>query len=379
MEEFVDRSRLQRLYSYSVRASEHAPLLWPWRLWAGPALVAFFVGLVAFQESLMEPLLGDEVVYERALDAVRRGAPLGGVVGWYYPDWTARLWAALGDVVTDHRVFQAMRLANLAGCAVVAAATTSAIHSRLTYLLAPLLLVFLPPFYIGIEVGNVSGLLVGLLVVASSVSSPWYRSLWLIPGFMLKPYSLAAVAERPIREALLPLLVAGAALVATSGRGSLVTIDASCNSSVIRAVHDFGVPMPWQLMTGFVLTVGWFWAREHWGRVFVVGWLSLPIAWDHTAILLFPPLAIALAAELALPRAETRTLRILIWLICALVVIQARYFGVERPSWLSGLLGLVPSIAALYLGSRCGRHSRSYAYDLAEAVTNNKTANNPPM
>ncbi|MEE2830164.1 MAG: hypothetical protein VX498_13320, partial [Myxococcota bacterium] len=172
------------------------PLTWPEaRQLVFPALTALVVGLLLYRLRLLEPgLLVDETWYDKALEAAAKGTSAGETVeGWYYPDLTARLGAWLSTSLESHTVFVGLRLANLVGCALVAALVGALFGGPRRACLVAGLVMIVPPVNDAVSTGNVSGLLTGLIVCALVARSSFARSFWLIPGFLFKPYALGLI------------------------------------------------------------------------------------------------------------------------------------------------------------------------------------------
>lgn len=322
-----------------------------------PGLVAVLSGALIHRARLFdsEPLI-DEGWYGRALDAAAAGEKAGlSVEGWYYPDITAALGSQLTSFVEPHTLFLGLRLANLAGCALVAALVGALLGRRVLALVIAAALMASPPIADAVSTGNVSGLLAGLIVLSLVARSPVLRSLWLVPGFLFKPYALALALSRPLREAALPLLVAGLLFFDSSGRRDLVNIDSMRNASPIRALHDLGIPLPWWCLSVAVLLVAALLLRGRDASALCAAWLSLPLAWAHTVVLVFPALAWAAADTLRRPPGERRSLRLVLLALAAVVLAQPTYFGLNEDAGLvGGMLGLLPGLAVVLIAVLAG-------------------------
>lgn len=320
-----------------------------WLVCSGCAL-ALLGALVGPQLVNARPLL-DELVYRRAFAAAAAGADLHGVDGWFYPDIGAYAGAAACGAFGETWVFRALRLANLLGLALTVgwAAAEGVGADRRAHALRGLLilaLVAMPATQTAAIVGNVSGVLMLVLLAALALPAP-ARAVPLAVSFLLKPYGLAlALAQRPV-SAVVPLCAAGLAWLGTSNRSGFPNIESIRNNALVRSAHAIGVPVPWQVITAVVLC-GALVARPRGPAALAWGWLALPIAWDHTGILAFPALGVALARP---PRilGDPRLGRLLA-VFTAVVLAYGGLFGADdAPSVVSGALGLVPPLAVACL------------------------------
>lgn len=327
-----------------------------------PGLLALTVLLVAtglfvtYREALLALQLGDEAFYGAAINAAHRGDPLAKVPGWYYPDTLARIWAALEPVIGRRELFLLQRSMNLVGtaAALAIAAHTLGLAAALPTIVVALLLVPTPFARSAIESGNVSGLLAGLVAVALLGGSAVWRSAVLTTTFLYKPVALPLVLSRPWREAAAPGVVAALALLDTSGRGALTNLVSVGNAALPRALWQLGLAIPWPATTAVALLLAARFARGNTGRALALGWLALPLAWEHTAILLVLPGALLGRAVIdrlqEAPRDPRRRLDLLLWLLALVLCATGKFWGLPfGPAWLSGLLGLVPPLAAGYL------------------------------
>ncbi len=327
-------------------ASGVAPLASP-----EPGLVARWtlaVGLVFaawFGPRLVEAaLLSDEKVYQAAFFAIRTRQDLDTVPGWHYPALTAALGARLAALVGDSAFFVALRLLNLAGVALVYGWSVALAPARWRPYLLPLVLL-LPITGPACQNGNVSGLLVGLLLL--SLSSPW-RSFNLVTvgiSLLFKPYGLIRGLALPWPGPLGVLgMVALGVLTSNSHFDHLTT---TRNSSLIRALHELGLTFPWQVWSGLVL-LGALWVRPAGSRALAWAWLSLPLVWDYTALLWIPLAAQCLVRPPTV--AGDRRLGALLVLLVEIVLFYPSAWGLpDGPRWASGLLGLCPTLAGLSL------------------------------
>jgi hypothetical protein len=336
-EHFGERAsgRSQCLYRWSSAT---------WLAFGAALLTATILSWHALTDSA--PLL-DEAFYLRAFSAAREGTSLHRVEGWYYPDLLARIAILLADPLDFLKI---QRVLNLLGTALTVGVCAQLLARRWAIPLAVALVFFYTPVQASLLWGNVSGLLVGLIVLAAGAGSTWLRVSLLVPGALLKPYALGVVATRPWREIPVPLLAVALAVANTSGRGQLVNLGALSNASLMRSFIELGIPIPWMLWTVVVLVVGAFWARGSWSRGFCIAWATLPITWEHTTLLLLPPLALAFRHHLGRAPSPQRTLRLLTLCAAGLVLHKTRHFAwPDGPDWFSGLLGLVPSLAVLII------------------------------
>jgi len=293
--------------------------------------VAFAAGALLYARAIPAPdLRPDERVYDAAAGAVLAGTPPGEVHGWYYADSLAELAAALPEPR-----WAPLRTLDLAGACVTSAVAAEAIGSPLV----ALLVLLSPPVAAGIAAGNVSGLLAGL--VAAAARWPRAATLLLPLGATIKPYALGpALAAGPVVGGL-TALVALLARLDAPGAGSLSNLDSDPNSAAVRALHQLGVPVPWQVISAAALLAAARFGKGNPARAAALGWLALPIAWDHTALL------VLLAAALAWPHAWDLRERLGL-VACAAVCSQAHFYALpDGPAWASGLLGLTPSAAAV--------------------------------
>ena len=86
--------------------------------------------------------------------------------------------------------------------------------------------------------------------------------------------------------------------------------DAASNISGYALVLALGVPAPWWIWPLVVLAVGAWWARASAFRGLALGWCAMPLAWEHTVLLMWLPFCAALATALTRPVPE-RTARAL--------------------------------------------------------------------
>lgn len=329
------------------------------RLWLQSSTTAFVLLLLLYGAALAGPhLLTDEAVYSRAIVAFAAGEPLSTVPGWYYPTPAAALGAGLRSLIGEHALFFGVRLLNLAGIAatlgwVVAeypgAGGARAVLWRGVLLLA---LAWIPAVETAATCGNVSGLLMLPLLLAMAVQGG-PRVALLSAGFLLKPYGLALVLTQRPRIALVPLLAAAGALVWTANRGVFPNADATRNAAIGRGLHELGLTLPWQVPTALALLAALL-LRPRGPAALALGWLALPIAWDHTALLLLPAVSVAVCRPPTVA-GDVRLGRVLA-LLAAAVVLQSGLFGSDSfPRVLSGLLGLLPAAAAIFVAVAAAR------------------------
>lgn len=290
--------------------------------------------------------LADEKVYVAAVHAVATGVPLTEVHGWYYPDPVAHLGALVVAAIGELPSLWGLRGLNLLGLSV----SLGWMLARLPRGWAALVLgacMVSPMVRSACTAGNISGILVGLLC-GSLVGRPdrWGAPLVML-SFLLKPYGLVRALDLPGISRVLALGTAGLAWVFTSNRGALINLDSVRNAAPARALLELGLPVPWPLWTGVVLL--WAaWRRPSGARALAAGWLCLPLSWDHTALLAVPLLGDALVGPRPVA-GELRLARILV-VLAAVVLADTGGFGTaEGPRWLSGLIGLIPAGAVLFL------------------------------
>ncbi len=303
------------------------------------------VGLAGlYHGALLSPgPLGDEQIYAEAMRAVTEGRPLDQVRGWYYPDLLALLGARVPHALV------VLRMLNLLGSALVLGFTGRLLHPIAGLLVAAGLTLW-TPVEACVLAGNVSGLLTGLLVLAW-LSPTVPRVIALSLGFAFKPYGLAVVLGRPPRQALLPLAVCALAVLGASGRGEFHNLEATSNLALVRPLLELGLPVPWWVPSALVLALAAWWGRGRWMRGMVLGWMSLPLVWEHTAMLLLPAIAVCVNRARA-EAGSTRALHLLVLLIVLLVFESGHYMGYPDDPLISAALGLLPASCAGYLAWR---------------------------
>jgi hypothetical protein len=314
------------------------------RGWLACALT-FFALILLHHQSLSAAQLNDEGMYR---DAIFAASP-SSVPGWYYPDTLARLGALIARVIGISWLFRILRLWNALGCALVCAFSARVISRRFCEAIS-LSLALTPIVYTNLEIGNVSGLLAGT-ILAATLSARWYlRSLTLAATLLVKPYALAVALARPVREAVLPVAVAALLFFDTHAR--FTNLDATGNAALIRGIHQLGIPLPWQVVTICALAASFMWSREKLARSFALAWLSLPLAWEHTAILLFVPWGVVAGEALRKTDGPEKRLALLGCLWAGVVIVSIKYWSwPDGPRWMSGLLGLVPAATVIGLGA----------------------------
>lgn len=309
-------------------------------LWmcAGAALLS---GLVHVPEMFSPTIRPDELVYAAAFAAARAGTPLGEVAGWYYPAPLAHLGAALGTAQT----LTLWRLGNLLGSALSCGVAGRLLGRGWVAVAAAAALMWIPPVTEGVAVGNVSGLLCGLILTASMLPAAGASAV-LAGTFAFKPLALAAALGRPARVAALPVAAAALALWLSPGRDALENLTATSNASPAGVLAEWG--LPWQAWTAAVLLAALVWGRKSWCRGLCLGWLSVPLAWTHTGILLVVPWAAALRAARQEEQRDRRQLAVVLLCLAGLVILRAGMFGVEGYA----ALRLLPGAAAVFLATQ---------------------------
>jgi len=326
--------------------------------WAFLAAVGVGVALY-FKPLFLVERLPDEGFYMKAVAAVLAGEDSGSVSGWFYTETAARLGALISATFGEPVLLYGLRLLGLMGAALTAGLAGRVLAGARRAPLAAALIMATPPIHDSLVFGNVSVLLVGMLSAAILCRSPIARVAWLCPGFLLKPYALGLASTRPLLELALPLALACLALLDTPGRLAMDNIDSVRNASPIRAIHELGLPLPWQVWTGLVLLSGPLWRGNH-ARGFCIAWLALPLSWAHTGALLLYPFAVACREQLhgGHGMSRERIAKGLLLVFAALVVFRIDEFGLhDHASWISGLMGLIPAGVVVMLMAWCPAES----------------------
>lgn len=329
------------------------------------ALVALWVVttlllLAVHGPTLWEPgELGDERVYREAFAAVRAGVPLTSVEIWFYPDHSARWGAALEAALGTEGFWRGLRLVNLAGAAAAVAWCAAELGGRggrvwLARLGVAGAVALFPATDTAVTVGNVSGVLLLALLLTVLLPAP-LRALPLGASFLLKPYGLAlALGER----AWIAAVALGCAFLGwldTSNRSAFANLDSIRNNAPVRALHELGLPLPWQVVTAGVVLVAAR-LRLRGPAALALGWLTLPIAWDHTGLLAYPALGVALAQP-PRPAGDARLGRLLA-VLAGVVLAYGGYFGTDDAApAVSGILGLAPAAAVVGLVAVAARRT----------------------
>ena len=320
------------------------------RAWATCTAAACAALVLLHGARLLDPTsLVDEQVYRDAFDAVDGGRALTTVPLWYYPDVGAVAGAAARRALGGDTFFLALRAFNLLGVALTigwAAAEQAGARAAVRRSLVVAALAALPAVSAACEAGNVSGVLL-LLLLAALATTGLVRVALLTTTFALKPYGLVLAVTRRTRLAAMPLIAVAAAWLDTSNRGGLGNLDTIRNNALVRSLHELGLPVPWEVVTVAVLLLA-AWRRPRGPAALAWGWLALPIAWEHTSLLVVPALGAAAARPPA--PAGDRRLGLVLAVLVGVIVANAGLFGSdEAPRVVSGLLGLAPTAAVLYL------------------------------
>ncbi len=258
---------------------------------------------------------------------------------WYYPVWTAHLWALIPPEV----LIGVLRLGNLLGGAWAAALVAGVMVGRkgaLCPLLAVTIMLGATPFLHSLVVGNVTGLLLLAVLVAMRCPAA-LRDGVLAVTCLLKPIALGpALALRGRTVFVVGVATVAAHLVTpTGGLGRRLYV--CTNAAPQRALHDLGIPLPWQAVTLAALVGAYLSSRGSWERGLAWGWLALPMAWPHTSLLLVPAWSRAWTEASPFHR---------LWLCAAGVVLcMPSYWGLPSGGVFGGLLGLVPAAAVMVI------------------------------
>ena len=374
-----------------------------WRLRAmAPTLISAALALAAGWLGWRSVLsaarpLGDEHVYLCAFAATRNGLdPYLSCPGFFYLPAFAGLGALAERLLGEPAVRAILRGCILGGSAVVAviAAAWTRWPARAQFAVA-VACMFLPPVAEGIEVGNLSPVVAALTLLALSTwsSLPVLAGLLLGAGLLVKPlavvvvFAMAAVPGRERRRAWLAVSIAVVlvGLVSWPWRDRLtalpsfaeVQVQAHHRIALVRVLSTFGLRIPPALVAGLVavlaaLAVRWRAPARSEGRVQRVGTVAIcasllatPVVWNHTFVLAFPLLALALAVALRAAREphaidrKRSLLDLLLVIIGVLLVLGSNAsgdLGLEPLSTVGVLPILLPLLApsalALYLGTR---------------------------
>ncbi len=336
--------------------------------------------------------LGDEHAYLCAFASMRNGLdPYLSCRRFLYLPAFAGLGAIAERVLGEPAVRAIMRGCILAGSAVVAVIAASWTRwPRWAQFVVAVACMFLPPVGESIEVGNLSPVVAALTLLALSTWSrlPALAGLLLGAGLVLKPlgvvviFAMAAVPGRERRRAWLTVLIAVAfvGLASWPWRDRLMTlpsfaevqVQAHHRIALVRVLSTFGLRVPVGLLAGLVavlaaLVVRWRAPATSEGRVQRVGnvaicacLLATPVVWNHTFVLAFPLLTLALATALRVAREghdRKRSLLDLLLVITGVLLVlgsnAAGDLGLEPLSTVGALPILLPLLApsalALYV------------------------------
>jgi hypothetical protein len=347
--------------------------------------------------------LGDESAYLCAFAATRKGLdPYLACPRFFYLPAFAWLGALAERLLGEPAVRAILRGSILGGSAVVAAIAAAWTRwPARVQVGAAVACMFLPPVAESIEVGNLSPVVAALTLLALSTWStlPVLAGLLLGAGIVVKPIAvvvlvvMAAVSGRERRRAWLAVSIAvmlvGLAtwpwrdrLMALSSFAE-VQVQAHHRIALVRVLSTFGLRVPPGLVAGLVailaaLAVRWRAPASSEGRVqrvatvaICASLLATPVVWNHTFVLAFPLLTLALATALRAAREphamdRRRSLLDLLLVIIGVLLVLASDasgdLGLE-PMSIAGVLPtllplLAPGALALYLGTRDhgGRH-----------------------
>lgn len=283
------------------------------RIWLLSGIAAFIALEISYGPELFaKEMFLDEKIYAKAAYAVLNGEDPTSVRGWYYPAPAAALLAKGFETIGWYYSFLITRILNALGLLAVISLTGSTIgmiaRKPYRWLMAPAvtsaLLVYTAGDYDWWLMGNVSGIIIGCMIIAIESRSKLVRVLALASSFLMKPYALglllSRVLTRPLTKSwtiwLLPMGMFLLMYLLSPHVDITVALEQTAHShqrSPWRIlVLYLGLPEEVILMTlGFLATV---WARGNIGRALCIGWCFLPVAWYHSSTMLFIPWSFAL-------------------------------------------------------------------------------------
>lgn len=320
-------------------------------------------GEVLFSSRIMD----SEHFYVRAAEALI--ATGSADVPWYY---YSEMFAYLLTLPSEIWVgLLWLRMINAMGVALVIAAA-ALIVGRATsrwvgYLLIPLIIYGLDHTVMGFINGNVSGVMFLFMIIAVLFPPGPGRSVLLAFGVFPKPYSLGMVMTQGKWIYWVPAIAFTLVLMATTPSvNSLYHIEMPGNNSPTQGLHLLGIP--WQVSTVAALLAAMAIGRgprrvgrwtipfagelrggERWHYGMVLGTLALPIVWNHTALILLVPIALAFEHTVALPKSQVRTLRGLVLVLVMIVYYYFTSFGIEVPAVVQAAIVEIPVLAPVVL------------------------------
>lgn len=373
------------------RALSESPFLLSAALAAAVGWLGWHSVLVAAQP------LGDESAYLCAFAAARKGFdPYLACPRFFYLPAFAWLGSVAERLLGEPAVRAILRGCILGGSAVVAAiaAAWTGWPARVQVGVA-MACMFLPPVAEGMEVGNLSPVVAALTLLALSTWStlPVLAGLLLGAGIVVKPIAavvvvvMAAASGRERRRAWLAVQIAlvlfGAALWPWWDRlmalpsFAEVQMQAHHRIALVRVLSTFGLHIPAGVVAGLVailaaLAVRWRAPASSEGRVqrvatvaICASLLATPVVWNHTFVLAFPLMTLALATALGAARerhpinrrrSQLNLLLVIIGVLSVLASDASGDLGLEPTSIVGMLPTLLPLLApgalALYLGTR---------------------------
>lgn len=283
--------------------------------------LALFV-LIRWWPYLGSPVpLGDEGIYMRAFAEVAAGHPADQVSGYYYPPTFAAIGAVLLETLGETATRALLRMGSVMGLALtiwIALGPWGASWSR-KVLTGMVYLGVAPAVYYGIETGNLSFLVSGMIILSLAL---WDRrtvlsGLLLGTSVALKPFApltiVALAAHRPLPASLRQRLAGGiaggiAALLILSQPGYLATtaraVDRlpfirSISLNRILVLLDLEIN-PTLVAAVLALIVVLIARRYPMGRQEILCFggvaavLAVPIIWSHTLLLTLPVQILAL-------------------------------------------------------------------------------------
>ncbi len=286
------------------------------------------VALMRFPFPRTPAARGDEVVYLQAFEASRSGGTPYDVEGYFYPRAFARAGGRLLAAAGETGTLAVLRTVNLLGLAFAFWAATAWLPAKVPrrWLAAAVLLCLSPAVHAGLDLGNVSFLIVGLTLAAllGWPRRPLLAGVLLGLGVALKPIAAAVIPvlllHRPRHGGRRHLLAAAtAAAVATAlllplsdlremlGQ-EMVALANARSFSLSRLFALFGLDVPQVVLTLAVIALaalGALWRHPGWGPTmssarllaYAVAAVSLatPLVWNHTLIVALPVQGLALA------------------------------------------------------------------------------------